>query len=202
MTQRTLSDGEALFRIQEASNELYQVVSGKIKCNIYSQDGTEVVIGTLLSGETFGEQGLIDELPRATNTYSVGDSVVNVLSKRHFFRLNHKHPEINTQLLIMFSHRMRVAFEVNTDNLTLPLHQRLARCIYRIVLNQSSKMAQNNELEITISHADLARMVGVSRQSVSKELKQMEREKLICIQYGKIVINNMDALSKAYHDAN
>ena len=88
MTQRTLSDGEALFRIQEASNELYQVVSGKIKCNIYSQDGTEVVIGTLLSGETFGEQGLIDELPRATNTYSVGDSVVNVLSKRHFFRLN------------------------------------------------------------------------------------------------------------------
>ena len=85
MTQRTLSDGEALFRIQEPSNELYQVVSGNIKCNIYSHDGTEVVIGTLLSGETFGEQGLIDELPRATNTYSVGDSVVNVLSKRHFF---------------------------------------------------------------------------------------------------------------------
>ena len=63
-------------------------------------------------------------------------------------------------------------------------------------------MAQSNELEITISHADLARMVGASRQSVSKELKQMERDKLICIQYGKIVINSMDALSKAYHDAN
>ena len=64
MTERTLSDGEALFRIKEESNELYQVVSGKIKCNMYSHDGKEVVISTLLSGETFGEQGVVDELPR------------------------------------------------------------------------------------------------------------------------------------------
>lgn len=83
MTQRTLSEGEALFRIQEPSSELYQVVSGNIKCNIYSHDGTEVVIGTLLSRETFGEQELIDELPRATNTYSVGDSVVNIIIGRN-----------------------------------------------------------------------------------------------------------------------
>ncbi len=202
MTERTLSDGEALFRIKEESHELYQVVTGKIKCNMYSHDGKEVVISTLFSGETFGEQGLVDELPRATNTYSVGTSVVKVLNKKHFSLLCKKHNEINAQLIIMFCHRMRKAFEINTDNLTLPLQQRLSRCIYRVVANQSSEPTNNKELQVTISHEELARMVGASRQSVSTELKQMERNNLICIQYGKILIKNIKQLSKEYHDTN
>ena len=121
MTERTLADGDALFRINEEPNELYQVISGKIKCNMYSHDGKEVVISTLLSGETFGEQGLVDALPRATNTYSVGPSIVNVLNKKQFSMLCKKHNEINAQLIIMFSLRMRIAFEINTGRVFVGL---------------------------------------------------------------------------------
>lgn len=202
MTERTLSDGEALFHIGDESNELYQVISGKIKCNMYSYDGKEVVISTLLSGETFGEQGLLDGLPRATNIYSVGTSTVKVLNKKHFTLLCKKYPEINAQLLVMFSHRMRMAFEINTDNLTLPLRQRLLRCLYRIVVSISSAPIVDNTLSLDISHDELARMVGASRQNISKELKQMERDNLLTIQYGKIVINSLQTLEKEYDASN
>tara|TARA_R110002167_G_scaffold329606_1_gene536196 strand:+ start:14320 stop:15012 length:693 start_codon:yes stop_codon:yes gene_type:complete len=202
MTERTLSDGEALFHIGEESNELYQIITGKIKCNMYSHDGKEVVISTLLSGETFGEQGLLDGLTRATNTYSVGVSLVKVLNKKHFSQLCIKYPEINAQLIVMFSHRMRMAFEINTDNLTLPLRQRLFRCLHRIVVSLSATPTVDNALSVDISHDELARMVGASRQNVSKELKQMERDGLLTIQYGKMVINNLQALEKEYYASN
>lgn len=171
MSEQALADGEALFHIGDPSNELYQVVSGKIKCNMYSHDGKEVVISTIMPGETFGEQSLIDNLPRATNIYSVGNSVVKVLSKKHFSELCIAHPEINAQLLVMFSHRMRMAFEINTDNLTLPLSQRLTRCLYRIALSNGGSNNPNEVVHIDLSHEELARMVGASRQSVSKALK-------------------------------
>lgn len=200
MTERSLADGEALFRINEEPNELYQVISGKIKCNMYSHDGKEVVISTLLSGETFGEQGLVDALPRATNTYSVGPSVVNVLNKHQFSLLCKKHNEINAQLIIMFSLRMRIAFEINTDNLTLALRQRLSRCIYRIISYRHSE--PSNGLLVDISHEELSRMVGASRQSISKELKQMERDSLLTTQYGQIVINDFHKLSREYDKSN
>ena len=110
--------------------------------------------------------------------------------------------EIYEQLIIMFSYRMRMAFEINTDNLTLPLHQRLSRCIYRIVVSQSSALINEEAPQLTTSHEDLAKMVGASRQSVSKELKQMERENLISIQYGKIVIKDLQQLLKEYQNSN
>jgi len=45
-------------------------------------------------------------------------------------------------------------------------------------------------------------MVGASRQNVSKELKQMERDGLLTIQYGKMVINSLQALEKEYYASN
>jgi CRP-like cAMP-binding protein len=202
MTERTLSDGEALFHIGDESNDLYEIVTGKIKCNMYSYDGKEVVISTLLSGETFGEQGLLDGLPRATNTYSVSTSQVKVLNKKHFSQLREKYPEINAKLLVMFSHRMRMAFEINTDNLTLPLRQRLLRCLYRITVSISATPTVDDTLSVEISHDELARMVGASRQNISKELKQMERDNLLTIQYGKIIINSLQKLEKEYSASN
>jgi len=202
MAEKTLADGEALFHIGEPSNDLYQVVSGKIKCNMYSYDGKEVVISTIMPGETFGEQGLLDGLPRATNTYSVGSSIVKVLNKKNFSELCLIHPEINKQLLVMFSHRMRMAFEINTDNLTLPLQQRLARCIYRLAVSNNVDQSTDDSILADLSHEELARMVGASRQSVSKELKQMERENMLNIQYGQIVINNIEQLRTRYEVSN
>ena len=50
MTERTLSDGEALFHIGDESNDLYEIVTGRIKCNMYSYEGKEVV-GSKIAGE-------------------------------------------------------------------------------------------------------------------------------------------------------
>lgn len=196
MFTRTLEDGEAIYHLGEEANELYQVVEGKVKCNMYSFDGKEVVISTFLPGDTFGELGLLDGLSRAANTFAIGKTKIKVLSKQHFCNLSKKHPEINAQLVVMFSHRMRMAFTVNIDNLTLTLRDRLARCIHRIAVSRS--INATSEVLMDISHEELARMVGASRQSVSKELKKMEKEGTLEIKYGKILVKDYTLLSEQF----
>ena len=198
MFTKTLCDGEAVYHIGGEANELYQVLEGKVKCNMYSFDGKEVVLTTFLPGDTFGELGLLDGLPRAANTFAIGQTKLQVLSKQHFSELSKKHPEINAQLVVMFSHRMRMAFTVNTDNLTLTLRDRLARCIHRIAVSTSIDGNEKREVLLDISHEELARMVGASRQSVSKELKKMEKEGSIEIKYGKILVNDYASLSEQF----
>jgi CRP-like cAMP-binding protein len=198
MSVRTLVDGEALYHLGDKANELYQVVEGVIKCNMHSHDGKEVVIATFLSGDTFGELGLLDGLPRAANTLAVGNTTIRTLNKKNFNRLSLKYPEINAQLLVMFSHRMRMAFTINTDSLTLTLNKRLARYIHRIAVSRSVNENNDNDVLIDISHEELGRILGASRQSISKELKQMEKDGLLEIKYGKVIIKGSHIFSSQY----
>ncbi|MCP5132012.1 MAG: helix-turn-helix domain-containing protein [Pseudomonadales bacterium] len=48
------------------------------------------------------------------------------------------------------------------------------------------------EIYIEISHEGLSNMLGASRQSISKELKLLEREEEIELRYGKICIRDTD----------
>jgi biotin operon repressor len=53
-------------------------------------------------------------------------------------------------------------------------------------------------LHVDTSHEELGRMLGASRQSISKELKILEQEETVEIRYGKIYIRDLDRLKQKY----
>jgi len=198
MTTRELADGETLFSQGDSSDEMYQVEEGRIKnCN-YSYDGKEAVISTLYSGDSIGEMSVIDGLPRVANAVSVGLSKVRVLSKKHFDALSLKHPEINRQLTIMLSHRMRMFFAMTEDSLLLTLRQRLARYIHRSAVSHSSNTDDGITLLLSVSQEELSKTLGTSRQSVGKELKRLAKEGSIEMRYGKIYVKDCAILARVY----
>jgi len=196
MTVRELVDGEAIYHLGDEANELYQVLEGQIKCHMYSHDGKEVIIANFFSGDAFGEVGLLDGLPRGTNAYAIGATSVYALSKADFLRLREEHPEINAQLVIMFSHRLRMAYTLSTDNLTLTLRQRLARYLLRTVASKTNQ--HEKDVLIDASQEELTRVLVASRQSINKELKLMESEGLVEVKYGKILLKDTQVLAEQY----
>jgi len=54
---------------------------------------------------------------------------------------------------------------------------------------------------LDLTQEQLAAMVGVSRQTMNKILQQLERQKLIRRQYGKIIAVNPEMLTQAYQES-
>jgi len=194
---RQVSKDQPVYHQGDASTELYQLLDGAIRLCNYTPDGREVIMGEFRSGDVFGEMGLVDGLPRHSYAVASRDSRVRVIPKARFDELRAKHPEINHELAIMLSFRIRLLFEMTEDASVLNLRQRLARIIHRLAHSHGAT-GSGKVRQIDISQEELARMLGVSRQSVSKELQALQQQGYIAIRYGKLQVLDLSALGEHF----
>ena len=194
---RKLGRGEAVYRQGDQPVELYRLIEGAVKLCNYSLDGGEIVAGELRPGDCFGEMGIIDGLPRVSNAIASRDSRVSVLAHKDFRILREKYRDIDRQLNLILCRRVRFLYSLNDDAAGLKLHERLARVIHRLAYSHGNQDEQR-ERYIEISHEELSKMLGATRQSVSKELKSLEREGDIELRYGKIYICDLAMLGEKY----
>jgi CRP-like cAMP-binding protein len=196
-SERRVAQGQCIYRQGDESHEMYQLVSGAVRMCNYSSDGREVITGSFLPGDCFGEMGLIDGLPRLSHSIASEDCVLRVLPQREFDRLYALHPQISKQLNRMLTLRLRLLYSLSEDVRTLSLRQRLGRMLVRLVYSHGVRDEQG-QFVIGTSHDELSRTLGASRQSVSKELKTLEQEGLLEIRYGKIYVRDLTALAAEF----
>ncbi|MCB1678081.1 MAG: Crp/Fnr family transcriptional regulator [Halioglobus sp.] len=199
-TVRKLARGEAAYRKDDPPLELFRLLEGGIKLCNYSLHGAEIIMGEFRPGDCFGEMGIIDGLPRVSHAIASKDSRLSVISKQNFDRLCDRYPEIYRQLNLMLCRRVRFLYALNEESISLKLHVRLARVLRRLAYSHG-RISDDHESLIEISHEELSNMLGASRQSVSKELKLLEREGDIELRYGKIFFKDLDELGKKYETA-
>lgn len=190
---RQTEKNEIFYQKGDLATEMYQILKGSIRLCNYSNDGREIVTGQLRQGDCFGEMAIIDGFPRVCCAITNESSQVLILTKKNFKQLYQKHPEISQQLNLLMCRRIRLLYELTEEANTLNLNQRLSRTLYRLSYSHGIKKADDS-LYINTSHEELGRMLGASRQSVSKELKSLERKDTIKICYNKIYIYNLKAL--------
>lgn len=194
---RELALGEPVYRQGDEATEMYQLLTGSVKTCNYSLDGKEVITGQFKPGDCFGEMGLIDNLPRLSDTLATSSSQVLVIARAVFEDFYQRYPEFSQQLNVMLCRRVRMLYTQVEDSQLLNLHQRLARTLQRLAYSHGDR-DDSGQLCIDMSHEELGRLLGASRQSVSKELKNLEREGCIAIRYGKIHVVDLASLASKY----
>ncbi len=197
---RHVSKGEAVYRRDDPPTELYRLLEGAVKLCNYSLDGAEITAGEFRAGDCFGEMGVLDGLPRVSHAVASKESRLLVLSKAQFELLCEKYPEIHRELNRVLCRRVRYLYSLNDEALGLKLHVRLGRILHRLAYSHGREN-ELGETYIEISHEELSNMLGASRQSVSKELKSLERNGDIELRYGKIYFNDLRLLAEKYEIA-
>ncbi|NIB38619.1 Crp/Fnr family transcriptional regulator [Pseudomaricurvus alkylphenolicus] len=197
-SSRRLSDGECLYRLGDAAEECYQVIAGRLKVCTYNHAGQEMVQVYLMAGDCIGDWPLLIDEERMNFVYACGDAEVNVLKKFHFQQLYEKYQEIPKALNRVMARRLRHTFMLAEDACLLPLRQRLARVILRMGHSIGKTDAEGGAIIEDISHDELSKLVGATRQSVGRELKKLEQEGDIEIKYGKLIIKDIAAFGKEY----
>ena len=195
--------GEMLFRQGDAvppgQGAFYGVLSGGIKASSLREDGKEAILAVLEAGNWFGEISLIDGQPRTHDATAAGETEVLALARADFDRMM-KRPAFALAVCRLLAGRVRSLYGMVEDATLRSTRARVARRLLLLARGDASQ-ARDPRRIVTVSQEALAMMLGVSRQTLSKELHGLVREGAIELGYGRIAIASVDRLERFGVDA-
>ncbi len=184
-----LDEGRVLFRKGDPGDRLYVVLAWRISIGTTSEDGKEVVFNVLGRGEVFGEIALLDGKARTADATAMAECHLLVLERKDFMPFLESHPEVAARLIAVLCERVRWVSESYEDALFMDLPARLAKRLLRLAEAYGEPVkGAGTRIEFPLSQQELAKMAGVSRESVNKLLRAWQSEGLIAHDHSHVTI--------------
>ena len=105
--EKSLGDGELIFKEGDPGDGLYMVKSGTVEISVEVQNGARQVLSALPPGEIFGEMAVVDEQPRSACASARGDTSVYFVPRGPFQELIRQFPEAAILMMQEISGRLR-----------------------------------------------------------------------------------------------
>lgn len=171
-------------RAGDSTDSLYILLNGRAKVTNTDEDGREIILAWLEAGEFFGEMGLIDGSPRSANVVAVEACELLVLSREAFQRCMQDNFQVAQKLMQILVRRLREA-DRNIESLALlDVYGRVAR----LLLELSEMDEGRRVIKRKMSKQDMARMIGASREMVSKVMRDLELSGYIVCEKNLVII--------------
>ncbi len=192
-----LQPREALTRRGQPQTQMYFVRSGSLELSIHGRDGKRHVTRYLQPGEVYGLIPVIDGKGAIHDADAHGPTELLQLSRDVLLSELRTQPSLALRLLQLLCGRSRQQYELFAFQQLLSIQARLVHLLM-IVANietQPGALPQR-EIEILMTQSELSDMLGVSRQSLSVELKKLEHQALIRIAHAKVVVTDPSGLAR------
>ena len=172
--ERSYKKGQLLVYEGDAGDSVFVVIQGLVKVMVSSEEGEEMVLVTLRPFDTFGELSLVDGGPRSASAEAVEATRVLVITRSILLELLEQHPTLTDALLRSLGSLVRRLTEQTADLVFLDIHGRMAKLLLTLAAERGEETADGILLDLNLTQADLAAMVGGSRQSVNQTLRSFE----------------------------
>ena len=173
----------------DPGDALYIVSSGQVKVVLIGEDGREVILSVLGDGDFFGEMALIDDEPRSAHVIAMKDSQLLVLRRDDFQLQLRDHAQIALKLLRELVQRLRRADEKIGGLVLLDVNGRVAQLLLDL-----SEESGGPRITRRLTHHTIAQMIGSSRETVSRAMRELVERGLIDVSRREITIRQADAL--------
>jgi CRP-like cAMP-binding protein len=189
--EKSFPKGSIIVFEQDPGDSLFVVRSGRVKVVLLGEDGREVILGILEVGEYFGELALIDEQPRSANVIAMEDSSLLVLRREDFRKRVEEAPSVAWALLIGLSRRLRQADSKIGGLVLLDVPGRVAK-----LLTDLARESGSDTIPRVLTHQTIAHMIGASRETVSRTMKEFQDSGWIGVVRRRVTITDRAALEK------
>ena len=193
---RSFRRGATIFERGDPGTALFAIRSGTVKISAPSADGKGAVFNLISEGAIFGEIAVLDGLPRTAAATALTDCELMVIERRDFITLIRERAELALKLIEVLCRRLRHTTGQLEDVMFLDLPGRLAKALLQAAKSaepESSELSSGGK-KVALTQRHLSEMIGVSRESTNKQLRAWEKQKLIQLQRGGIVILAPQAL--------
>ena len=182
--RKRVERGAFVVRAAESTDSLYILLTGRAKVTNTDEEGREIILAWLGPGEFFGEMGLIDGSPRSANVVASEACELLVLSKDAFQRCLQDNFQVAQKLMQILVRRLREADRKIESLALLDVYGRVARLLLDLSVEENGRRIVKKK----ISKQDMARMIGASREMVSKVMRDLELSGYIATESDLVII--------------
>lgn len=193
-TIRSHAAGQLLSRRGTPLNELLFVLQGSLEVSMAGADGRRSICWYLAEGQWFGLIPIVDGKAAIHDLRAYSRTVLLHIPRAAFMAALQHDQGLAVKCLNLLCERSRALYEHVAAETLLPLRARVARLLLMLVEQHGRDSEHGQELSLKLSQEALADMLGISRQTLNRELVALEKAGLISLAYTRLTLLDSAAL--------
>jgi CRP/FNR family cyclic AMP-dependent transcriptional regulator len=170
----------------DPTDALYIVISGRLKVMMSDDEGREVILAILGQGEFFGEMGLVDDEPRSATVIAIEPCELLTIARIDFKKCLAENFDIAMGVMRGLVKRLREADRKIGSLALMDVYGRVARLLMEMAESVDGQMVVTKKLP----KQDIAKMIGASREMVSRVMKDLQTSGYIEVRAGAIFLHD------------
>ena len=196
LTEVELSRGASAFHEGDQGDQLYVIMSGKIKLGRTATDGRENLVAVLGPGEIFGEMALFNPAPRSATATAVSATRLAGLRHENLRRAIASSPDVSLQLLQALAQRLSKTNESLADLVFSDVPGRVAKALLDLADRFGRPAADGLLVAHDLTQEELAQLVGASRETVNKALADFAGRGWLHLEPRAVVLRDTERLAR------
>jgi CRP/FNR family transcriptional regulator, cyclic AMP receptor protein len=181
----TIKRGATIASKGDPGTSLFAIISGTVKISVSSPDGRNAILNLIGPGEIFGEVALLDGLSRSADVSANTNCELFIIDRRDFIPFVRSQPALAMKFIELLCTRLRWTSDQVEQVILQNLPGRLASALLR--LTERHKAAQGGRT-IAITQQEISEMVGMTRESINKQLRAWAARDWVRLEHGAIVV--------------
>jgi CRP-like cAMP-binding protein len=187
----TLKRGAAIYAKGDPGNSLVVVISGTVKISVSSADGRSAILNLIGPGEIVGEVAVLDGQARTADCTANTNCEILIIDRREFLPFVRSQPALAMKFIELLCTRVRRTSDQVEQVILQNLPGRLASALIRLTEKHKTEPKGRT---IAITQQEISEMVGMTRESINKQLRAWATREWVRLEHGAIVVLNVEML--------
>jgi CRP-like cAMP-binding protein len=196
IARKRYRQGDIVMQKEEPGHALFIVERGTVRIYVPSSQGNDLILAVLGPGDFFGDLSLLDGRPRSASASVTTDATLLSLERADFITLITQRPAAAMAVLEAVAGRLRETDEMASDLAFLDVAGRLAKRLLDLAASHGVQKDGGVLIDLAVTQEDLANMIGVTRESVNRNLSEFQTLGLISKQGRRIVVRDARGLRR------
>jgi CRP/FNR family transcriptional regulator len=193
---RSFRAHQVIFREGDASDTCYVVESGHARAVREHADGRSIALAHFGPGDIFGELAMFDDERRSATVEAIEDVDAIAILGADMRRLLREHADLSYKLVISLGRRLRETNERLARQSFQTVQSRVAGVLAQLVEQARAEGADDGDVLVVATQAEVAQLAGSSRESASRFLAVLERAGIVSQGRGRLIVHEPEALAR------
>jgi CRP/FNR family cyclic AMP-dependent transcriptional regulator len=176
---------------------VFVLCTGKAKLSTSSSEGKTIITKISRPGDVLGLNATISDHPYEVTAEMIEPGQANFIARDALLDFLRQNGEVALRVAEQLSRNYYVAYEeIRTLGLSASPAEKFAKLL---LAWESEKGNGQSPIRVTLTHEEIAEMIGTTRETVSRLFSDFKKRQLVQVKGSTLVIRNRPALEKLVH---